>query len=133
MILITGAAGQIGRRMAQRFLKDGIDFIGIDCVDNPELPEHTFQKLDIRNPSLDECIERNGVDSIIHLAFCTNPKKPPGERDDIDLNGSRNIALCAAKKGVSNIVFASSGRVYGDRSRPFPIHSWCIPRNTCGL
>ncbi|GAJ18110.1 unnamed protein product, partial [marine sediment metagenome] len=35
--------------------------------------------------------------------------------DDIDLNGSKNILECAIKKGVKNIVFASSGRVYGDQ------------------
>ena len=46
MIMITGAAGGIGKRMAQRFFKQGIDFIGIDYVNNPELPETMFEKLD---------------------------------------------------------------------------------------
>lgn len=117
MILITGAAGHIGKRMSRRFLRDGIDFVGIDCVDNFELPEYRFAKLDIRDPALGDFIENNGVDSIIHLAFCTKLKMDPRKRDDIDLNGSRNIAECAVKKGVRNIVFASSGRVYGDRTR----------------
>lgn len=114
MILITGAAGHIGKRMAQRFLKEGIDFIGIDYVNTYELPAQRFQKIDVRDPSLAELIGKNGVDAIIHLAFCTKPKMDAATRDDIDLNGSRNIAECAVKKGVKNIVFASSGRVYGD-------------------
>jgi UDP-glucose 4-epimerase len=117
MIMITGAAGGIGKRMAQRFLKQGIDFIGIDYVNNPELPETMFEKLDVRDPAVADLIERRGVTSIIHLAFCTQPKTAPQLQNDIDLNGSRNIADCAVKKGVKNIVFASSGRVYGDRSR----------------
>jgi UDP-glucose 4-epimerase len=114
MILITGAAGHIGKRMAQRFLKEGIDFIGIDYVNTNELPAQRFQKIDVRDPSLAELIEKKAVDAIIHLAFCTKPRMDPATRDDIDLNGSRNILNCALRKGVKNIVFASSGRVYGD-------------------
>ena len=115
MILLTGASGHIGKRMSQRFLRDGIDFIGIDMVDNPELPEYRFKKIDVRDSSIADLIEKSGVDSIIHLAFCTKLKMDPKTRDDIDLNGSKNIAACAATKGVKNLVFASSGRVYGDQ------------------
>lgn len=122
MILITGASGHIGKRMALRFLKDGIDFIGIDCVSNFELPEYRFKKVDVRDPSIGELIKKNGVDSIIHLAFCTKPKMDSKTRDDIDLNGSRNIAEYAVKRGVKNIVFASSGRVYGDQKREGGFH-----------
>ena len=122
MILITGASGHIGKRMALRFLKEGIDFIGIDCVSNFELPEYRFKKVDVRDPSIGDLIKKNGVDSIIHLAFCTKPKMDPTTRDDIDLNGSRNIAEYAVKRGVKNIVFASSGRVYGDQNREGGIH-----------
>jgi len=122
MILITGAAGEIGRRMARRFLKEGIDFIGIDCADNFELPDYRFTRIDIRDPSIDRLMHENGVDSIIHLAFCTKPKMDRKERDDIDLNGSRNVAECAVRNGIKNIVFASSGRVYGDRSKAGGMH-----------
>jgi UDP-glucose 4-epimerase len=114
MILITGAAGQIGRRMARRFLKEGIDFIGIDCADNFELPEYQFSRLDIRDSSIERLMHENGVDSVIRLAFCTKPKMDRKERDDTDLNGSRNVFECAVKNGIKNIVFASSGRVYGN-------------------
>ncbi len=117
MILVSGASGHIGKRMAQRFLKDGINFIGIDYVDNPELPEYSFKKVDVRDPSIADLIKKRGVDSIIHLAFCTNPKMDAKTRDDIDLNGSKNILECAIKKGVKNVVFASSGRVYGDQKK----------------
>ena len=114
MLLITGVSGHIGKRMAKRFLKDGIDFIGIDCANNPDLPEHRFEMMDIRDPKIGTLIENKGIDSVIHLAFCTNPKIPAATRDDIDLNGSKNIIDCAVQGGVKNIVFASSGRVYGD-------------------
>jgi UDP-glucose 4-epimerase len=117
MILITGVAGNIGKRMAKRFLEGGIDFIGIDYVDTSELPENRFEKMDIRDSSIGTLIENTGVDSIIHLAFCTKPKMDATSRDDIDLNGSKNLLDCAVQKGIKNIVFASSGRVYGDQSK----------------
>jgi len=122
MILITGIAGHIGKRMARRFLEKGIDFIGIDYVDTVELPESRFEKMDIRDSSIGTLIEKRSVDSIIHLAFCTNPKLDATTRDAIDLNGSRNIIDCAAREGVKNIVFTSSGRVYGDLQKEGGLH-----------
>jgi UDP-glucose 4-epimerase len=122
MILITGAAGHIGKRLARRFLKEGVEFIGIDVADNFELPDYRFVKLDIRDPAIEQLIQNNGVNAIIHLALCTKPKMDPKLRDDIDLNGSRNIAECAVRKGVKKFVFASSGRVYGDKNKPGGTH-----------
>ncbi|MDX1778014.1 MAG: NAD-dependent epimerase/dehydratase family protein [Thermodesulfobacteriota bacterium] len=122
MILITGVSGHIGKRMAKQFLQDGINFIGIDCVHNPDLPEDKFHPLDIRDSSIGTLMEKNGVDSVIHLAFCTNPKIPAPTRDDIDLNGSKNIIDCSLQKGIKNIVFASSGRVYGDLQNEGGMH-----------
>lgn len=116
MILITGAAGHIGKRMAWRFLKEGTEFIGIDVADNFELPDYRFVKLDIRDPKLADIIAMNGVDTIIHLAFCTTPKIDPKVRDDIDLNGSRNLAESGIRNNIKNFIFASSGRVYGDKN-----------------
>ena len=87
MILITGASGHIGKRMANRFLAKGIDFMGIDYVNNPDLPANRFTLMDIRDTSLGSLIEKNGIDSVIHLAFCTKPKLDAATRDDIDLNG----------------------------------------------
>jgi UDP-glucose 4-epimerase len=117
MILITGAAGHIGKRLAQRCLSEGIDFIGIDYVDNAELPRDKFSRLDVRDFAVAELMETKGVNSIIHLAFCTKIKTDATTAYDIDVNGSKNIAECAVKKGVKNIVFISSGRVYGDLKR----------------
>ena len=117
MILLTGASGHIGKRMAHRFLKDGINFIGIDYVNNPELPEYSFKQMDVRDSLIADLIVKRGVDSIIHLAFCTNPKMDAKARDDIDVNGYKNNLEFALKKGVKNIVFASSGRVYGDKKK----------------
>jgi UDP-glucose 4-epimerase len=122
MILITGASGHIGKRMAKQFCKDGIDFIGIDCVNNPDLPADRFHMMDIRDPTIGDLMEKNGIDSVIHLAFCTNPKIPAPKRDDIDVNGSKNIIDCSLQKGVKNIVFASSGRVYGDLHKEDGMH-----------
>ena len=118
MILITGAEGHIGKRMLGRFIKKGIDCMGIDCVSSGQFPEKIVRAMDIRDPALGSLIEKNGVDAIIHLAFCTKPRIADRARDSIDLEGSQNIADCAVRHGVKNVVFASSGRVYGDRKKP---------------
>jgi len=126
MILITGAEGHIGKRMVGRCIKKGIACMGIDCVSSGQFPETIVRAMDIRDPALGDLIEKNGVDSIIHLAFCTKARINDRARDSIDLEGSQNIADCAVRHGVQNIVFASSGRVYGDRKKP---GGW---RDRCG-
>ncbi len=45
--------------------------MGIDCVGSGRFPEKIVRAMDIRDPSLGSLIEKNGIDSIIHLAFCT--------------------------------------------------------------
>jgi UDP-glucose 4-epimerase len=125
MILITGAEGHIGKRMVGSFIKKGIGCMGIDCVCSGQFPEKIVRAMDIRDPALGALIEKNGVDSIIHLAFCTKPRINQRARDSIDLDGSQNIADCAVRHGVQNIVFASSGRVYGDRKKPGGWHDRC--------
>jgi UDP-glucose 4-epimerase len=122
MILITGAEGHIGKRMVARFIQKGIDCMGIDCVSSAQLSKKIVHVMDIRDPSLGTFIEKNGVDSIIHLAFCTKPKIDDRARDSIDLEGSQNIADCAVRHGVKNIIFASSGRVYGNQKKPGGCH-----------
>ena len=84
MILITGAARHIGKRLSRRLMKDGVEFIAIDVADNFELPDYRFVKIDIRDPAIEQIIENNGVNAVIHLAFCTKPKMDRKVRDDID-------------------------------------------------
>lgn len=122
MILITGAAGFIGRPMLRRFLEQGVACIGIDYVENPGLPSDRFTRLDVRDPTIGELMAAQGVDSIVHLAFCTKPKMDLQTRNAIDLQGSQNIIDCAVRNKVKNIVFASSGRVYGDQKHTGGLH-----------
>jgi len=122
MILVTGAAGHIGKRLSGKLIDDGIDFIGIDYVHNPDIPVYRCRKMDVRDRSVFDLIRENKVNSVIHMAFSTKPKMDLKTRYDIDINGSKNIAECAGKNGVKNVVFISSGRVYGNSSAPGGIY-----------
>ena len=61
MILITGAAGHIGKRMMERFISKGIDCMGIDSVGSGPAPGTKVQVMDIRDPALGSLLEKNGV------------------------------------------------------------------------
>ena len=122
MILLTGAAGHIGKRLSKKFLSDGIDFVGIDYVNNPELPADKFVQMDVRDSGVFDLLRDRKVDAVIHMAFITKPKMDPELSYDIDINGSKNIAECAGKNGVKKVVFISSGRVYGNPAAPGGIY-----------
>lgn len=105
VILITGAAGRIGRRLTAHFLSRG----------------HPLLLLDRTVPSGDTSIERadlsewgswterfRGVDHVVHLAADAAPDAewPSVARDNID--ATLNVFEAAARSGVRRVVLAST-------------------------
>ena len=99
-----------------------------------------YQKItkDIRDIEIEDL---DGVDGIIHLAGLSND--PLGEfspmlTEDINYNGTMNLALKARDAGVSRFVYASSQSMYGvsnttseldeDNSKKNPVTAYAIAK-----
>lgn len=122
-VLLTGAAGFIGSNMAELLLKNNT-VIGIDNFANVDdrfisplykNENFTFRKLDIRDSDALNSLER--VDLVIH--FAANSDVRGGSADpltdfDINARGTVNILEYMRKRGVPEMVFASSSTVYGE-------------------
>ena len=118
MLLVTGAAGRLGNRLVRRLAHDGTPFVAVDRVAPEGVPAAAVELLDIRDPALARVMRDRGVTAVVHLAFCTSPRTPDAERRSVDLDGSQNVLRSALAAGVSSLVLASSGRVYGDADAP---------------
>src|SRR5580704_8863859 len=134
-VLIIGAAGMIGRKLAQRLIRDGglgggeISALTLVDVTTPENPEEfagrvSVESLDIADPRAVEGVIAERPDVIFHLAAIVSGEAEAdfekGYR--VNLDGARNILEAVRREGRDSayrprIVFASSTAVFG---APFP-------------
>jgi len=138
MILITGGAGFIGTRLAERLLERGetvkiFDDLSSGSITNLSKLTITggaeFVKGDIRDAA-SVAAASGGCDLIYHLAAQSSvPISTEQPRLDLDVNvmGTFNV-LEAARKGGCKVVFTSSSVVYGNAARiPTPEDAPLLP------
>jgi UDP-glucose 4-epimerase len=126
--LVTGGAGFIGSNLVDRLLAEGhaVDVIDdlssgsmANLADARSQGDHRFQfhRLDIRDASVAEVIERRKPEVIFHLAAQIDVRTSvadPVLDAMINIIGSLNVLEGARRAGTRKVVFASSGgTIYG--------------------
>jgi UDP-glucose 4-epimerase len=128
-VLITGAAGLIGKSLTKILLSSGYDVVCFDLSKQfyrnldffKNLHIHKDSKLIIQSGSiLDNNALRKAiksVDIVIHLAAMLGVKKTEDDRlgcIEVNINGTNNVLNAAVSHDVKKFVFASSSEVYGE-------------------
>lgn len=113
-ILITGAAGMIGRALMAE-LGCG-DLVASDLRPPETLPEGArFERMDVTGDDPDRVIGAVRPDVVVHLASIVTPA--PGQGEDlayrVDVEGTRHVLAACVKHGVRRLVVTSSGAAYG--------------------
>jgi UDP-glucose 4-epimerase len=139
--LITGGAGFIGSSLADRLAADGVDVTVFDNLSTGRrefvrgLGEHPHARLvegDVLD--VDALTEATaGCDTVFHLAANADLRHGlQHPRRDLEQNtiATSNVLEAMRATGVSRIVFASSGSVYGEpevfptpEDCPFPVQT----------
>ncbi len=127
-VLITGACGNIGRKL-RRAWADVYDLVLIDRLDDPDDPEIITADLEILD---DEWITHfHGVDTVVHLAANTDEHAPWDDLIGPNIDVLANVFHAAALAGVERLVFASSNHVMGGRqesdNEPIDVDSIPMP------
>ncbi|ASK35686.1 epimerase [Alcanivorax sp. N3-2A] len=110
-ILITGAAGYIGRQLGER-LAVHHDVLGLD-VQVPEGLAFACLQRDIRDPDLATLMRERSIERVVHLAAVLEDSGDRERDYDIDVNGTRNVLRACVAAGVEQLVVTSSGAAYG--------------------
>jgi len=114
-ILITGAGGYLGMRVAIRLAESpSIErIVGLDIRPPRDTPnKFIFLRRDIREP-LTEILKEHAIDSILHLAYVKEQIHDTALMEDINVNGLRNVLRSAAAANAKQILYTSSASVYG--------------------
>ncbi len=136
-VVITGAAGFIGSRIAARALDAGAAVLGIDDFDPyypralkemaiapvAEHPRFAFWEGDVRDTdALASRVAGHRPDVIVHCAARAGVRASVADRStylERNVWGTAAVLHAAGRVGVRRIVFASSSSVYGDTAPPF--------------
>ena len=116
-ILVTGGCGYKGSVLIPRLIKDGHEIISVDTNwfgDNLK-EDSSLKKIKADIRDIDK-IPLKGVDSIIHLANIANDpavELNPSLSWEVNVLASYQLADKAVRNGVTQIIYASSGSVYG--------------------
>jgi UDP-glucose 4-epimerase len=115
-VFLTGASGYLGSVLTEHLARlpevEGITGIALTAPRTPLPSKAKFIQMDIRSPELATTMA--GHDAVVHTACVVlwTADMPPGERDDINVNGTRNVAQAALATGVPRFVHASSMAAY---------------------
>lgn len=111
-VLVTGAAGRLGRAVAARFHADGFDLLATDVVDAGDVP-YRFERADLLDHEAAAALLTD-VDVVLHLG--NHPgigPVPPQVVFNQNIAMNENVFQGAAERGVSRIVFASTLQLIG--------------------
>ncbi|MCK5224272.1 SDR family NAD(P)-dependent oxidoreductase [Candidatus Calescamantes bacterium] len=122
-VLVTGGAGFIGSHLVDRLIELGKNVIIIDNLSSglkANLNSSAiFYKMDIRSLNLKKVFQNHEIDSVFHFAAQIDIRKSLSEIEyeiDVNVKGSVNLIVNAAKYGVAETYFASSGgAIYGEQ------------------
>jgi UDP-glucose 4-epimerase len=118
-LLVTGAAGFIGRRLVRALLELGNE---VTSADRHAFPDGRVRSVvgDLRDPAIIGEAVRPGIDVIVHLAAVTSVLRSvqdPAGTFKLNVEATATLLEQARQRGVGNFLFASTNAVAGNVSR----------------
>ena len=123
VVLVTGVAGDLGRRFAAQLSgAPGVErVIGVDVTPpRGDLGRADFVRADIRNPVIAKVIVRERVDTVVHTSVAATQAAAGGRTSVKELNviGTMQLlAACQQSPDVRRLVLKSSAAFYGASHR----------------
>ena len=107
MIVVTGAAGRLGRRVVHSLVERGAEVLATDQAATDDLPTE-FVRCDLGNAGAVEDLLR-GAEAVVHLGAIPGPlRDDPRVIFDNNVASAFNVMMSAAEQGLRRVVFSSS-------------------------
>ena len=134
--IVTGGAGFIGSHLVDQLISRGDD---VTLIDNFRTGRHEFvnnaAKLIDSDIGDTDFLRKHfeGVEDVYHLAANADVRNGWDDpKRDFHLNLSRTLSVAelSADAGVENLIFSSTGSVYGEATKIPTPESYCISQQT---
>lgn len=113
-VVVTGAAGRLGRAVARQFHQSGFTVLATDIITDSHTP-YRFVEVDLRDHvAVTELLD--GADAVLHMGNHPGIGNTPPQlvfNDNVTMN--ENVFQGAAETGVRAIVFASTIQLIGSK------------------
>jgi UDP-glucose 4-epimerase len=123
-VAITGTASYLGGRILRRIVETrGRDAVVAVDITAPPTTLHgvRYRMVDLTLPGADrrlvDVFQEEHVDTVVHAAFFTNPRRDAAYSHELESIGSLHLAAAAAAAGVKHLVMRSFTAVYGARGQ----------------
>jgi UDP-glucose 4-epimerase len=123
-IAVTGTASFLGARILRRLVAErGADrVVAVDISSPPAALEGVRHRLvDLTLPGADQrlldAFQEEEVDSVVHTAFFTDPRRDSAYSHELESIGTLNLVAAAAAAGVTQVLVRSFTAVYGARGQ----------------
>ncbi|SAK73826.1 NAD-dependent epimerase/dehydratase [Caballeronia temeraria] len=122
-IMVTGAAGLLGRAVSRLLHARGDAVIPVDREGGLRIGQMTVLEGDLRNVHRLHALARDGLDAVIHCGAFSGPmvaRDDPVAMFDVNIGGTANMLELARIHGARRFVYCSSTSAYGD-TPPGPV------------
>ena len=107
MIVVTGAAGRLGRMVVQLLVDQDREVLATDRLDAEELPAE-FVRCDLADTDAVERLLKD-AESVVHMGAIPGPlREDPSVIFDNNVASTFNVMMSAAVLGLRRVVFSSS-------------------------
>lgn len=120
VVALTGVRSFLGRRLLQHLERDPScrQIVALDVeMPNLKTDKTTFYRTDLTEPTIDsdiaEILKREGVDTVVHLAFLSKPSHNPSYAHELENIGTMYVLNACAEAKIRKFLLGSSTLVYG--------------------
>lgn len=113
-VMVTGAAGSVGRRVVRDLAAEGFEVHAVDRREEAELPAGvTAHRADVRKRGFEDLLKKVRPRALVHLARVRSFQVPSAERHRVNFEGTVHALETALRTGVRKVLFLSRHTVYG--------------------
>jgi UDP-glucose 4-epimerase len=120
---VTGIASFLGSRVLRRLVETrGPEaVVTVDVAAPPAALGVRHHAVDFTEPASDqrllELLRAEEVETVVHCAFLTNPRRDTGYAHELESIGTLNLLAASAAAGVQRVILRSFTAVYGARGQ----------------
>lgn len=115
-VLVTGAAGLVGRRLVSRLVKQGRSVLPIDRVALTTAEGVEIRECDLGDIHRLHALAKGGIDSVVHCGAYSGPmvaRDVPFSMVQVNIVGTANVLELARIHQARRFVYCSSTSAYG--------------------